>query len=97
MMCVKIQRHLKRLSLKKIILCIPQAVSSITANIQCFAKIQRRWKLCGILPMTKLDILERIRQSTIVISVDLTVNLLQRLKGSNVHSVKIMTRKRVMW
>ena len=89
-MCVKIQHHLKRLSSRKITQCILQVVSSITANIQCFVKIQRRWKLCGILPMTKLDILGRIRQSTTATSVDLMENLLLQVKGLNARSVKII-------
>ena len=49
----KIQLHLKRLNSRKITQCILQVVSSTTANIQSFVKIQRRWKPCGILPMTE--------------------------------------------
>ena len=96
-MCVKIQHHLKRLSSKKIILCILQVDSSITANIRCFVKIRRRWKPCGILPMTKLDTLERIRQSITAISAVSMENLLLQVKGSNAHNVRTIIRKRVMW
>ena len=47
--------------------------------------------------MTKLDTLERIRQSTTAMSVGLMENLLLQVKGSNAHNVRTIIRKRVMW